>query len=80
MMNLTSLTSLERMVLDMRFWENMLIEEIAQDLGLSWNQVDALIECTLNKLHSKLRLDPVFKNRGHAQATNYNIKPAHVAA
>lgn len=80
MKNLKYLTTLERMVIEMRFWENMLIEEISEDLGLSWNQVDTIIENTLVKLRTKLIQDPIFKIRGLIQGPSFRTKNKYAAA
>lgn len=40
----------ERVAIQMRFWEDMTIEEIASALDLSWQATDRLIENSIQKL------------------------------
>lgn len=40
----------ERVAIQMRFWEDMSVEEIASALDLSWQATDRLIEDSIQKL------------------------------
>lgn len=40
----------ERVAIQMRFWEDMTIEEIASALDLPWQATDRLIEISIQKL------------------------------
>ena len=40
------------MAIRLRFWENLLIEEIAQKLDLSWDETNKLIENSIKELRN----------------------------
>jgi len=40
----------ERVAIQMRFWDDMTVEEIASALDLSWQAADRLIEDSIQKL------------------------------
>jgi len=40
----------ERVAIQMRFWDDMTVEEIASALDLSWQTTDRLIEDSIQKL------------------------------
>lgn len=44
----------QRRVIQLRFWENYTIAEIARELRTSWDETDKLIERILWELRSKL--------------------------
>lgn len=50
----TELSSSAQRAIFLRFWENYEIEEIANELNISWDQADQLLENALTDL--KLRL------------------------
>lgn len=43
-----------RIAIQLRFWENMTIEEISNFLRLSWDQADQLIENSIKALREKM--------------------------
>lgn len=47
---LSDLTTCERQILIYRFWEEKTIEEIAELLGMKWNEVNESIESALINL------------------------------
>jgi len=47
---LNFLTSSERQILIFRFWENMTIAEIAEVLGMKWEEVNKTLEVALESL------------------------------
>lgn len=57
---MTKLDKLERLVLSMRFWDNLMIEEIAAVLCLPWNHVDDILENAFLKLRKELASDTNF--------------------
>ena len=51
---LGELSSLQIEIVQMRFWEELTIDQIASVVCLTWDEVDALINETLAKLRSKI--------------------------
>lgn len=49
---ITKLDVLERVVVYLRYWENLMISEIAQAVGLSDRKVDELLESAVKTLRS----------------------------
>ena len=49
---LPMLSQQERIAIQLRFWENMTIQEIAGLLELSWEQADRLIEDSVQQLRN----------------------------
>lgn len=56
-----TLNKLERLILSMRFWDNMMIEEIAHCLRLPWDHVNDTLESSFLKLRTELARDSRFK-------------------
>ena len=48
------LSSKQRTIVRMRFWENMSIQEIASRIGVPWDTTDRMIEETLNHLRYRI--------------------------
>lgn len=51
---LTSLSPPAQKAINLRFWENYTIEEIANVLRISWDNADQLIESSLIELRERL--------------------------
>ena len=51
---LAELSSLQIEIIQMRFWEELTIDQIASVVCLTWDEVDGLINETLAKLRSKI--------------------------
>ena len=51
---LEELEATQQIAIQLRFWEELTIEQIADELGLSWDQVNRLIEFTLVQLRTKI--------------------------
>jgi DNA-directed RNA polymerase specialized sigma24 family protein len=51
---LTQLNAKEQRAIFLRFWDSNSIDEIANDINLSWGETDALITETLKKLRALL--------------------------
>lgn len=51
---LAYLSDKQKAVIEMRFWQDMSIQEIANRIGLSWQSTDALIESAINHLRVRL--------------------------
>lgn len=49
----------------LRFWERMLIEEVAEILNLSWNEANSLIESSIKELRAGF-----FSNQSKNQTTD----------
>ncbi len=58
-----TLGKLELLILSMRFWDNMLIEEIANCLRLPWDHVNETIDKAILKLRNELMNDLSFNER-----------------
>lgn len=52
--SLLRLNPRQQIVIQMRFWEQFSISEIASVLGMTWEDVDKLIETTLCELKQRL--------------------------
>ena len=52
---LAFLSEKQKAVIDMRFWQDMSIQEIANHIGLSWKSTDELIESAINHLRVRLK-------------------------
>lgn len=50
---LQDLTYQERIVLRLRYWENLAIQEIAEALEMTWDATDRLIETSIRKLRAR---------------------------
>ena len=44
----------QQLVIQLRFWENYSIYQVARELGISWKEADALIDSALLKLRQGL--------------------------
>jgi RNA polymerase sigma factor (sigma-70 family) len=44
----------QQIAIQLRFWEELTIEQIANELGLSWDEVNRLIDITLDQLRTKI--------------------------
>lgn len=64
-----TLGKLDRLILSMRFWDNMLIEEIAHCLRLPWEHVNETIEEALLKLRKELTNDLNFNEHSYAYSS-----------
>lgn len=53
---LCELSPLAQRAINLRFWENFSIEEIATNLRLTWDQTDQLIEMSLEELRTRLTI------------------------
>jgi len=51
---LTELSPQGQRAINLRFWENYTIEEISEDLRMSWDDADELIEQCLKQLRARL--------------------------
>ncbi len=51
---LPSLSRDQRRIIYLRFWESCTIEEISEEMKLSWDEVDQIIESTLIQLRNQL--------------------------
>lgn len=51
---LAYLSDKQKVVIEMRFWQDMSIQEIANRIGLSWQSTDDLIESAINHLRVRL--------------------------
>ncbi len=51
---LTELSPQGQRAINLRFWENYTIEEISEDLRMSWDDADELIEQSLKQLRMRL--------------------------
>ena len=51
---LWALESQKRQAIQLRFWEQNTIEDIAKILKISWDEADKLIEATICELRQKL--------------------------
>ena len=51
---LSELSPEAQRALFLRFWENCLIEEISEDLKITWDAADRLIETSLKQLKMRL--------------------------
>ncbi|MGE3759885.1 MAG: sigma-70 family RNA polymerase sigma factor, partial [Pseudobdellovibrionaceae bacterium] len=51
---LAYLSDKQKAVIEMRFWQDMSIQDIANRIGLSWQSTDALIESAINHLRVRL--------------------------
>lgn len=51
---LTELSPQGQRAINLRFWENYTIEEISEELRMSWDEADELIEQSLKQLRSRL--------------------------
>ena len=51
---LAELSSFQIEIIQMRFWEELTIDQIASVVCLTWDEVDGLINETLAKLRSKI--------------------------
>lgn len=51
---LTYLSEKQKIVIEMRFWQNMSIQEIANRVGLNWQSTDDLIQSAINHLRVRL--------------------------
>jgi DNA-directed RNA polymerase specialized sigma24 family protein len=51
---LTELSPQGQRAINLRFWENYTIEEISEDLRMSWDDADELIEQSLKQLRMLL--------------------------
>ena len=54
---LPNLSKDQRKIIHLRFWESRTIEEISKVVGLSWDEVDRIIESTLCQLKTDLLKD-----------------------
>lgn len=51
---LTELSPQGQRAINLRFWENYTIEEISDDLHMTWDDADKLIEQSLKQLRARL--------------------------
>ncbi len=51
---LPSLSRDQRRIIYLRFWESCTIEKISEEMKLSWDEVDQIIESTLIQLRNQL--------------------------
>ena len=51
---LKELEATQQIAIQLRFWDELTIEQIANELGLSWDEVNRLIEITLDQLRTKI--------------------------
>lgn len=51
---LTYLSEKQKIVIEMRFWQDMSIQEIANRIGLNWQSTDDLIQSAINHLRVRL--------------------------
>lgn len=51
---LTELSPQGQRAINLRFWENYTIEEISDDLRMTWDEADELIEQSLKQLRIRL--------------------------
>lgn len=58
---LPSLSLDEQAAIEMRFWEDLSIDEIAFALGLSWQDADQLLENSIQKLRQGF--EKVYRDR-----------------
>lgn len=54
---LPKLKRIQILAIYFRYWENLLIEEIAEILNLSWDEADQLIETSLKELRRGFPMD-----------------------
>ncbi|MBX3022780.1 MAG: hypothetical protein KF799_13990 [Bdellovibrionales bacterium] len=57
---LSELSPEAQRALYLRFWENDLIEEIAEDLQITWDEADRLIEMALKQMKMRLSEGDIF--------------------
>lgn len=48
------LTPKQRLIVYLRFWDNMTIQEIARYIGHSWDSTDSMIEAAVNHLRVRI--------------------------
>ena len=48
------LTPKQRLIVYLRFWDNMTIQEIARYIGQSWDSTDSMIEAAVNHLRVRI--------------------------
>lgn len=60
---LERLPYLPRIALKMRFWNECTIQEIAEFLGLEWDEVNGIIKNACLKLRAHCKSDPAFQNQ-----------------
>lgn len=57
----------QRIVLYMRFWDNMTINEISRHIGMSWKSTDTFIDSAINHLRIRL-LQPELVSTNEVEA------------
>lgn len=55
-LGIKGLTQTERQVIFLRFWEPFTIGEVAERMGLTWDQTDDLIDIAVGKIRETFRL------------------------
>lgn len=64
---MSCLSEKQRAVIQMRFWENMTINEISRRIGLPWKSTDSLIDSAVNHLRVRI-LNPALAEENNLQA------------
>lgn len=65
---LAFLSPKQRLIVYLRFWDNMTIQEIARYIGHSWNATDMLLDGAIN--HLRMRIIQITHSREESALLN----------
>lgn len=69
------LSSKQKLVLHLRFWDNMTINEISRQIGLSWKSTDQVIDSAINHLRIRiLQYEQVYDREIEKEIFEHQLK------